>query len=102
MLATNRSLSSVVVLGAAIAAIAGYLIGVQGGGSSGAAHATFPTAQLRPTSAAGVLLEAPADWRAPTTSPAIPGLSLLRPAALAPAGESTKAGLIAGELPGGE
>ena len=52
--------------------------------------------------AASVLLEYPADWRPAAAAPEIPGLSITHPVALAPNGDVAHAGLVAGQLGGGE
>jgi hypothetical protein len=41
-------------------------------------------------------------WRPASAAPAVPGLSIAQPLVLAPGGRSTRAGLIVGQLPGGE
>lgn len=41
-------------------------------------------------------------WQPASTAPAVPGLSIAQPLVLAPGGDATRAGLIVGQLPGGE
>jgi hypothetical protein len=99
----NRSLALLIAIGVAAAAVIGYLVGSQGEGSVGrGGGAAVPAAQLRFASAGGVQLQTPADWRQAASAPAIPGLALVHPVLLAPAGDPAKGGLIAGELPSGE
>jgi hypothetical protein len=99
----NRSLSMLVAIGVAVAAIAGYLIGSRGSqNASGGGHEPVPAAQLRFASAAGVQLQTPADWSAAAAAPSLAGLSLVRPVLIAPGGDAAKGGLIAGELAAGE
>ncbi len=80
-------------------AVAGYLIGYK--------HPTpSPAAPLGATSriasGANVLLEYPSSWRRTGAAPAIPGLQLERELTLAADGTHAQAGLISGQLPGGE
>lgn len=86
------------VLGAV--AILGYVAGYR------RAPATTPTVTHRETtrmvSDAGVLLEYPAGWQPAKASATVPGLPISRPLLLAPGGDSARAGLLAGQLPGGE
>lgn len=49
-----------------------------------------------------VVLDYPSSWRPAASAPPVPGLSLVHPLLLAPGGDSTRAGLISGQLPGGE
>jgi hypothetical protein len=58
--------------------------------------------QALTTSVAGVILNVPPDWQPVANTPPIPGFSLTRTAAIAPDGEQSKAGLLAGELGAGE
>jgi len=86
-----------VLTGAAIAlvavAIAGYV--------TGHGHARPPEREQTLTaSAAGVLLTLPQDWQTVASAPPIPGLTLAHAIQLAPNGETSHAGLIAGEIPG--
>lgn len=54
------------------------------------------------TGAASVLLEYPANWRPAAAAPEIPGLSITHGVALAPGGDVAHAGLVTGQLRGGE
>jgi hypothetical protein len=56
----------------------------------------------RTASGAGILLEYPADWHPSAAIPTIPGLPIARPLSLVPGGEAARAGLLSGQLPGGE
>jgi hypothetical protein len=53
-------------------------------------------------SAASVLLNYPSRWQPASTAPTIPGLSISRSIVLAPKGDPKHAGLVAGQLVGGE
>ncbi len=80
-------------------AIFGYSAGYRG------APATSSAARIETTrtaSGASVLLEYPSGWRPAAVAPAIPGLPIARPLLLAPGGDSAHAGLLSGQLPGGE
>jgi hypothetical protein len=56
----------------------------------------------RTVAGASILLEYPAGWQPSAAAPAIPGLPIARQLALAPGGDSARAGLLGGQLPGGE
>ncbi|HEY5044407.1 MAG TPA: hypothetical protein VII53_00960 [Solirubrobacteraceae bacterium] len=49
-----------------------------------------------------VLLEYPSDWEPVASASGIPGLSIAHPVVLAPGGDAANAGLITGQLAGGE
>jgi hypothetical protein len=76
-----------------LAAICGYVVGHGRGGGT-------PVEAQRDATNANTLLEYPerAGWRPAPHVPAITGLSFTQPLALAPAGNTTSAGLIAGQL----
>lgn len=75
--------------------VAGYVIGR---GSSTPA----PVAKMRTgLVSANVVLTYPAPWRRVASAPEIPGLSIVNPIGMAP-GDGRKAGLVVGQLPGGE
>jgi hypothetical protein len=77
------------------AAIFGYAVGQR--------HARAPVRERSLTaSAANVLLAVPARWQVVSSAPPVPGLALAQSIALAPAGKSAQAGLLAGALPAGE
>ncbi len=97
----NRSLATVLLLGAALAALGGYLIGHRSGGSGGGRGAP-PVALLSPAYVADVQLETPPDWRAGSSAPTIAGLALTHAVVLSPNGQTSLGGLIAGEVPRGE
>jgi hypothetical protein len=78
-----------------VAATLGYVVGHH-------ASAGVPREQVRSAFVAGVQLSYPSNWRPAGAVPAIPGLSLAHPAVLAPNGDTAHAGLLTGELPGGE
>jgi hypothetical protein len=102
MTEAQRSLSTVLVLGVVIAAIAGYLVGVEAHGGAGRPRAPAASVQLHPAFAAGVLLEAPAAWQSARSPAAIAGLAVVRPTTFSPHGEASAEGLLTGQLAGGE
>ena len=53
-------------------------------------------------SAASVLLNYPSSWQPAAAAPGIPDLSILHPVVLGPDGDAAQAGLLIGQLPGGE
>ena len=80
-------------------AVVGYKAGYRRAPvTSSAAHRE----KMQTASGAGILLEYPADWHPSTVVPAIPGLPIARPLLLVPRGDSARAGLLSGQLPGGE
>jgi serine/threonine protein kinase len=87
----RRRVAALVLAAAAVAGVAaGVALGVSGGSDSGPSE--------RPSgvvSAGGLNLRHPGDW-APTEAPSILGLSLRTPIALAPSGDATDVGLVAG------
>jgi hypothetical protein len=86
-----------VLTGLAIALVTVAIVGYV----TGHGHARLPEPERTLTaSIAGVLLTAPQDWRAVSSAPPIPGLTLAHPIQLAPDGETAHAGLIAGAVPG--
>lgn len=91
----GRRFSTVVIPVLATVAILGYLAG------HGRAHAA-PRVSNRTISAASLLLTYPSDWQPVAGAPEIPGLSIVRPLVLAPNGDAAHAGLLTGELSGGE
>jgi hypothetical protein len=89
----DRRVVAALALALAIVAIAGYV--------AGHGHARAPQREQTLTaSVAGVLLTVPQEWQATSSAPAIPGLTLAHPIQLAPNGEATHAGLVAGAIPG--
>jgi hypothetical protein len=78
-----------------LAAICGYAVG------HGRRNAA-PVESVRDASNANAMLEYPAaaGWRPATRAPALLGLAFAQPLVLAPAGDPTRTGLIAGLLPG--
>jgi len=61
-----------------------------------------PAEKMLTASAGNVLLTYPATWHAATTAADIQGLAIAHPLVLAPGGDATQAGLVAGALGGGE
>jgi hypothetical protein len=86
-----------IAIAAALLAVAvgGYLAGH--GRSAGPSKERTLTA-----STASVLFAYPSSWQPLATAPQIPGLSLASPVVLAPPGQGSHAGLLAGALAGGE
>jgi hypothetical protein len=91
----NRSAGVVTVAVLVTVAILGYVVGHD-------RARTTPEASRRTVSVAGVLLAYPLDWQPTHTALAIAGLSLGHAVALAPSGDGADAGLLAGQLSGGE
>lgn len=87
------------VLVLAAVAVLGYAAGHR---HAPAAHPVAHRETTRSASGANILLEYPSGWRPVATAPAIPGLSLAHPLALAPGGDAGSAGLLSGELPASE
>jgi hypothetical protein len=94
-----RSLFPLVAAVLVAVAIFGYTAGYR---RAPATPASAHRETTRTISGASVLLEYPSDWQPAAAGPAIPGLPLARPLSLAPGGDSAHAGLLSGQLPGGE
>jgi hypothetical protein len=80
-------------------AVLGYLVGYRHAPTVSKAASGETTLIL---SEASVLLEYPSDWRRVASAPAVPGLAITHPVALAPGGNAARAGLLSGQLPAGE
>ncbi len=91
---SNLSLPSIAAVALVIAAILGYVAGVEADGT--APHATTPAL------ATSVLLEYPKSWRAASAAPQIPGLPILHSVVFAPGGNASESGLVSGKLELGE
>jgi hypothetical protein len=95
---SRRSLPRVVIPVLLVVAIIGYLVGIHRSSTSsapavgGAQHVASGTS---------VLLEYPSSWQSATTPPTLPGLKIVGPLLLAPAGKSAQAGLLSGQFPAG-
>jgi hypothetical protein len=76
------------------AALLGYAVGHRPSGPA-------QREQTQTASVAGVLLGVPSQWRAVSTAPGIPGLSMRHAVVLAP-GDGSASGLLAGALPAGQ
>lgn len=76
-------------------AIIGFVLGHHG------AHKA-PVETTLTASVASVLLDYPSAWQQGGATPQIPGLPIGHPLLLAPSGHSAQAGLLGGQLPGGE
>jgi hypothetical protein len=88
----DRRLLVLFALVLGLAALLGYV--------AGNGHArTAPREQTLTASVGGVLLALPPHWRAAATAQEIPGLVVRHAIALAPAGDPSQAGLVAGVLP---
>jgi hypothetical protein len=99
MFSSPRSLFPLVALVLVAVAIFGYTAGYRRAPvASSVAH--IETA--RTVSGASILLEYPAGWQLSSAVPEVPGLSIAHPLSLAPGGNSARAGLLSGQLPGGE
>jgi hypothetical protein len=95
MHASGRSLPTAMAPVLAAVAILGY---VAGHDRSRAASGE----KSRTISAASVLLAYPSDWQPAAAAPGIPGLSIAHPVVLSPGGDAAHAGLLVGQLAGGE
>jgi hypothetical protein len=74
-----------------VVAIVGFLVGRRG------AHAVAPEPMVA-VSVASVVLNYPATWKQVASPPAIPGFTITHELALAPGGDASHAGLLAGGL----
>lgn len=81
-----------------IVAIVGYLLGIH----RGSAPSTSARQPLRVASGTNLLLEYPSSWQPATSAPRLAGLAIRGSHVLAPDGRSATAGLVSGQLPGGE
>jgi hypothetical protein len=91
----DRRLLIIPALVLALAALLGYVAGNR--------HArTAPREPTLTASLDGVLLDVPPHWRPAARSLEIPGLVVRHAVALAPGGDSSQAGLLAGTLPAGQ
>jgi hypothetical protein len=95
MFEPTRGLPRLLVPIFVVVAIIGYLAG------HGRSHRASAERMLT-ASAASVLLEYPSRWQPASAAPAIPGLSISHSIVLAPGGDPMHAGLVAGQLLGGE
>ena len=95
LFAPTRNLRAVVVPLIIGVAIVGFLAGHRGAKSP-------PAERTVTVSVASVLLDYPATWRPVGAASVIPGLPLAHQLLLAPGGDASHAGLLAGALPGGE
>jgi hypothetical protein len=91
----DRRLLVVPVLVLALAALIGYLAGHRPARAA-------PQAQALTASVGGVLLNAPPQWHVTSSAQEIPGLAVSHPVVLAPGGDASQAGLLAGTLPAGQ
>jgi hypothetical protein len=92
---TPRSLPTIAAPLLVVVAVFGYVAGHR--------RAVAPSTQgTRIASGTSIVLEYPASWQPVHGAPAIPGLSISSPLALAPGGDYAHAGLLSGKLGGGE
>jgi hypothetical protein len=78
-----------------VAAVVGY--------AAGRGHTRASHREATHTASLGtVLLELPERWHQVAAAPSIPGLAIGREVALAPGGDASSAGLLAGVLPAGQ
>jgi hypothetical protein len=94
----RRRLPRVVIPVLVVVAIAGYLLGIHRGSTS----SITATGALRVASGTNLLVEYPSGWQTAASAPRLAGLKIAGSHVLAPAGNSTTAGLISGQLPAGE
>ncbi len=99
MFSSPRSLLPLVASVLVAVAILGYTVGHH---RAPATPSVAPRATTRTASGANILLEYPSGWRLATAVPAIPGLPIAHPLLLAPGGDAAHAGLLSGQLAGGE
>lgn len=93
----DRFFAPLALVGLIVAALAGFLIGAQGGSTPAAS--TPPAAAVRlhqPLVTSRVTLEAPANWRAVNGASSVPGLALTQTRALSPVGGGGGAKLLVG------
>ncbi len=101
MALSSRGLSTVLALGSVIAAIVGYVIGVEANVVTGGGHgAAAPAQQSRTAVAASVLLAPPPGWQAIAAVP-VP-FELERALVFAPPAQAQRMGLLTGLAQGGE
>jgi hypothetical protein len=90
-----RNLPIALVAVLVVVAILGYMAGH-------ARSRAAPAEKSRTIVAGSVLLNYPSNWRPAAAAPQIPGLSIAHPVVLSPDGNAARAGLVTGQLPGGE
>jgi len=96
-------MSTLVALAVVIVAIVGYVVGVAARSGGGHAQSTTArTATQRPAFASSVLFESSSGWKPAAAGPQIPGLPISHAFTFGPGGEANHAGLITGQLAGGE
>jgi hypothetical protein len=95
MLQLSRGASTLLATAVLGIVIIGYVVGHSR--SQGA-----PAEKVLTASAGNVLLTYPVTWRSAAAAPEIKGLAIAHPLVLAPGGDATRAGLVAGALGGGE
>jgi hypothetical protein len=95
----TRALSPAVIPILVVVAIVGYLVGIHRPSTPASEEA--PAGATRVASGSGVLLAYPSSWRPTADDQTIPGLAIAHPLLLAPGGDSARAGLVSGKIPGG-
>jgi hypothetical protein len=100
---SNHILPAIVIPILAVVAILGYLIGAHRAPTTPAVISSSDhTEGTQVASAATVTFEYPTSWQRTASVPAVPGLQILHPFLLSPAGNAAQAGLLSGRLAGGE
>jgi hypothetical protein len=103
MFRANQLLPAVVVPLLAVVALFGYLAGAhRSSDSTRSIWVANHSQATRVASAATVLFEYPTSWQRAARLPALPGLALEHPFLLSPGGNPAHAGLLSGQLAGGE
>ena len=95
MLQLSRRASTLLAAAVIGIAIIGYVVGHRH-------SAAAPPEKVLTASAGNVLLTYPIAWRAAAAAPEIRGFTIAHPLVLAPGGDATQAGLVAGAVGGGE
>jgi hypothetical protein len=91
---TRSRLPALVAILVVPVAVIGYALGHRG-------HTTAaPPPRTHAVYAADALLEPPVSWTAAPAAPAVPGLALQGPVALAPRGDTAVGGVVVGQLAG--
>lgn len=94
---TSQEKQIVAVLVLITLAIVGYL-----DGHARSAAAPVETAREASNGVTTVNYASASGWQPASRAPTVPGLSIAQPLVLAPGGDSAHAGLIVGQVPGGE
>lgn len=98
-LSTRGGLLPLLALTLVAMAVLGYTAGYR---SAPVASSVAHREAARTALGTSLMLEYPAGWRRTAAVAAVPGLPVAHPLLLAPGGNSAHAGLLSGQLPGGE